>query len=507
VSRSMSTSHDQQRRSAAWDVSAGPRNYVTLVVTQAASSLSALVTIWLLTQLLGASGYGQVAAIVAAAMLVGTAALGWSAMALARIGCEEFVKTGRITETFWTRTFILLLNWGLIALTAPLWLPAVSAWLRLTGEAQVLLFVYLGAVSWWGNIQYALQGVKLQSLLGRLLAAERLLILMGAAALVWGGISLRKVIAIYVVGAIASSVYGLWRLRHLIGRPARPGGQLVRRMLLFSLPLIPQSLVSYFSTNYLDAWFILRYMSAADLGVYSIAYQLAGTAMQLPVLVSSLLLPMFTTLEMQQGEERLETYMRELLPALSLGWAMAGALLTGLAVLVLPSLFGPQFGASAHLMWPLMAACVIAGPMSMGYGPLLNAKSATMAIAIGALAGAIVNVLLNFALIPRWGLLGCAWATAIAYLVNLLVGACLLWRRHGLSGAWTIEAVLPPLAGAAFIVITGNELAGFLLTVALTFCHALIHRTVLLNAGRRFYRLWGHKFDLPAGGKAAQSQI
>jgi O-antigen/teichoic acid export membrane protein len=248
-------------------------------------------------------------------------------------------------------------------------------------------------------------------------------------------------------------------------------------------------------------------MSAADLGVYSIAYQLAGTAMQLPVLVSSLLLPMFTTLEMQRGEEQLETYMRELLPVLSLGWALAGALMAGLAGLFLPSLFGPQFAASAHLMWPLMAACVIAGPMSMGYGPLLNAKSATTAIAIGALAGAIVNVLLNFALIPRWGLLGCAWATAIAYLVNLLVGACLLWRRHGLSGGWTIEAVLPPLAGAAFIVITGSELAGFLLTVVLTFCHALIHRAVLLNAGRRLYRLWGRKLGFAAGGEVAPSQV
>jgi len=70
----MSTSHDEQRRSVAWDVSAGPRNYVTLVMTQAASSFSALVTIWLLTRLLGASGYGEISAIIAAAVLISTAA-------------------------------------------------------------------------------------------------------------------------------------------------------------------------------------------------------------------------------------------------------------------------------------------------------------------------------------------------------------------------------------------------------------------------------------------------
>ena len=54
----MSSSHDQQRRSAAWDIGAGPRNYLMLVMTQVISSLAALSTIWLLTRLLGASGYG-----------------------------------------------------------------------------------------------------------------------------------------------------------------------------------------------------------------------------------------------------------------------------------------------------------------------------------------------------------------------------------------------------------------------------------------------------------------
>lgn len=492
----MSTSHDQQRRSATWDVSAGPRNYVTLLMTQAASSLSALITIWLLTRLLGAGGYGQITAIVAAAVLISTAALSWSAMSLARIGCEEFVTTGRIVETFWTRTLILLVNWGLVLLTAPLWLRPVADWLHLTGEGQILLFVYLGAVSWWAHIQHALQGVKLQRLLGRLMAVERLLILAGAVLLVLGGGTARTVIAIYAAGAMVAAAFGIWRLRHLIGHPVKPNAQLLRRLLIFSLPLIPQSLVSYFSTNYLDAWFILRFLSAADLGVYSIAYQLAGTAMQLPVLVSSLLLPMFTTLEMQRGEEQLNSYLRQFLPVLTLGWALVGTLITGLAVVLLPMLFGAQFTASAQLMWPLMAASVIAGPMSMGYGPLLNAKSATKAIAAGALAGAGVNVLLNLALIPRWGLLGCAWATVGAYLVNLLVGAYLLWRLSGLSGGWTLEAVLPPICGAAFAGVTGNNWAAFLLTLAVILCLGLIHRATLLSGGRRLYGIWARQYKL-----------
>jgi O-antigen/teichoic acid export membrane protein len=481
----MSTSHDEQRRSVTWDISAGPRNYLTLVASQMIGSITSLLTVWLLTRLLGASGYGQVAAIIAAAFLIGTAGLNWSALSLVRIGCEEFVQTGRITETFWGRTLILTLNWIVVLSTTPLWLPPVAAWLQLSGEAQVLLFVYLAANSWWGHIQYALQGAKLQTLVGRLQAAERVLILAGAVILVTGSRTLTAVITIYAAGSLIASLIGFWQLRRFIGRPATPKAVLLRRILIFSLPLIPQSLVSYFSANYLDAWFILHYLSAADLGVYTIAYQLAGTAMQLPVLVSSLLLPMFTTLEVEGDDERLAGYMRNILPVLSLSWTLAGTLLAGLAVIFLPLIFGAQFTGAAPLMWPLMAACVIAGPMSMGYGPILNAKSATTFLSLGVLAAGATNLLLNFMLIPRWGLLGCAWATVGAYFVSLTTAALLFRRLSRIRGVQVIESVLPLAAGAAFANKTGNNGVGILLTLTIIFGIVLIRRVTLMEGAQR----------------------
>ena len=42
---------------------------------------------------------------------------------------------------------------------------------------------------------------------------------------------------------------------------------LLKRMLTFSLPVLPASLVGYMSSNYLDAFFITHYLSRADLGV------------------------------------------------------------------------------------------------------------------------------------------------------------------------------------------------------------------------------------------------
>jgi O-antigen/teichoic acid export membrane protein len=63
---------------------------------------------------------------------------------------------------------------------------------------------------------------------------------------------------------------------------------------------------------------------------------------------------------------------------------------------------------------------------------------------------AAVNIVLNVVLIPRFGLVGCAWATAGAFGANMIVFAYLVHRRLPSSGAWTITATLPTLAGAAY---------------------------------------------------------
>jgi Na+-driven multidrug efflux pump len=57
-------------------------------------------------------------------------------------------------------------------------------------------------------------------------------------------------------------------------------------------------------------------------------------------------------------------------------------------------------------------------------------------------------VLLNIRLIPRFGLVGCAWATTIAFAVHLAVVVVLVHVRLLRESSWTALAVLPPVAGA-----------------------------------------------------------
>ena len=133
-------------------------------------------------------------------------------------------------------------------------------------------------------------------------------------------------------------------------------------MLKFSLPILPASLIGYMSTNYLDAFFITHYLSRAHLGVYAVVYLISGTTMQFPLLVGSVLIPLFITLQVDGTDDRAKRFMLNGLPLLTLLWGVACSFIAAIGSYIFPQIFGPQFREIGNLLWPLMAAAALAGP-------------------------------------------------------------------------------------------------------------------------------------------------
>lgn len=473
------------RRSAEWDIRFAGRNYLTLVGMQGIASLSAFAAMWVSTHLLMADGYGSVIAIISASQLVLQIGLAWSNVSVARFGCEEFVETGRLARTFWTRLSILLPNLLVLALTFPFWAGPAGTLLKIPPKALWLVPCYMGVQSLWLHVQFALQGAKLQKTQSMLLASEKMGVLI-LLAMWWaaGAIAVSAVIAIYIAGSLLAMVAGIRQLWPLIYPGICIDRKLLKRILIFSLPLLPYSVTAYFSTNYLDSWFILRSLSIAHLGVYTVAYQISGTVTQLPQLASNLLMPMLLTLQQRNEERVLEGFMREVAPFLSLVWTIACSILAALGTVLLPLVFGYQFRAAADLIWPLMAASAVAGPVFLGLGSITNVKSATYISMAAAIVAAFLNLTLDYLLIPRFGLPGCAWSTTIAYGGSLLTFTIFVSRRLKLSSGAAVQVTLPAAAGALYATTTGRNLEALAIALAAAALMALLHRNRLAGGLR-----------------------
>ena len=466
-----------ERRSVDWDLRQGPKNYLSLVAAQIASGLLSFVSVWLATRLLGSTGYGGVVAIIAASQAIGQLTVHWTSASLSRYGVQEFVQTGSISKPFWTRFWILVPNAVLVLATSWLWLPFLSSLLKLPPQAYMLVLAHFLTNALWIHVQQGLQGAKLIRLQGSLLTLERVIVfLIILACVISDQASFLRIALAYILAPIVASAAGFWAIRKLIFPIAGLDRDLLRQMLKFSLPVLPASLVGYMSTNYLDAFFITHYLSGAHLGVYAVVYLISGTSLQLPLLVGSVLIPLFITLQIDGSDERARRFMLNGLPLLTLMWGVACSLVAAFGSYIFPQIFGDQFREMGKLLWPLMAAAALAGPLLMGYAPYSHSKSVTYIAMLAAIASALVNVVLNFLLIPRFGLVGCAWATTIAFALHLVVVIVLVhWRL--LSGrSWTLLAVLPPVAGALCASVYSVSFIALGVTLLLCALLALVFR-------------------------------
>ncbi len=438
------------RRSSDWDLGFGAGNYFALAGGQAAGALLALAAVWLATRALGSSGYGGIAALIAASYLAGSLAVHWTATSVFRHGCEEFVETGRIAASFWNRLAILLLNLVLVISLSHWWMPPVARWLSIPSEARALVLIHLVTMALAVHVQQSLYAAKLPRVQSALQVIERASLVAVLATLVLTGrTSWLHVALAYAFIPVVPALAGFWRLRSLVFPLAPLDRAIMKHLIGFSYPLAFQLLVGYFSTSYLDAFFILKYMTTSDLGVYSLSYSLTGQFMQLPSIAGTLFTAFMITSETRGETERLKRFFTQVLPSVTLIWSILAALAAFAGSFIIGELFDASFQPGRKLLWPLMAAVAVATPVLVGLGPAANARKRTTIPAAAAAAAAVVNVALNVTLIPRFGLSGCAWATTGAYAAAVVVWALVVPRALSVSCRFILPAILPALVGAA----------------------------------------------------------
>ncbi len=455
IENSENITKSTERRSANWDIRNAPRNYLSLVLTQGGSAFFAFACVWLISKKIGSEGYGGVVAIIAASQ-VAQILVSWTAVSVVRFGTEEFIETEKIARIFWLRLFILVPNILLALLASGFWFPPLAGWLKLPAESFWFVIFHFVATAIWIHVQYGLQGAKLPREQGFLLMFERLLTFAGILILLGiDKLSPLSALLCYSISPILMILVGTFYLRRFVFARFSVDLPYLKKILLYSLPLLPFSLVGYFSGSYVDAIFVSNFLSTKDLGIYSVATQINGIALQLPTLANSLLLPLFVTLQKEENNHKTQNYFQNVLPTLTLFWGIGCTILAFVGYFTVPVIFGAEFNGAILPLWILLTASAVSIPVMIGYSALTNSISATYIAMFAAIFSAVANVTANYLLIPRYGMAGCAWATLIAYSISVLTFALFLRQTAKLSLSWTFIAIVPSLL--AVFIFTGNQ--------------------------------------------------
>ena len=240
--------------------------------------------------------------------------------------------------------------------------------------------------------------------------------------------------------------------------------RLLREMQHFGLPLVPAG-VALWAMNFSDRFFLARLADLTEVGRYELGVRIAS-ALVLLITAFRTAWPAFAySIEDEDEARRTYGFVLTYLVFVCSWLALALGVLSPWLVEVLAS--DASFHPGSRVVAPLSFSIVaFAATLVVTIGVGRARKTQFNWIAAG--LGALVNIVLNLVLIPPYGIMGAAAATAGAYGTLFLVRTVhaqrvypvpYQWRRvataFGAAVALTVAAKVldVPLAGAAAFVV------------------------------------------------------
>ncbi|HKG60331.1 MAG TPA: polysaccharide biosynthesis C-terminal domain-containing protein [Pyrinomonadaceae bacterium] len=195
--------------------------------------------------------------------------------------------------------------------------------------------------------------------------------------------------------------------KKLVHSKWRADWALLRRMIFYGLKFHVSILAGAIIIR-ADLLVVNHFRDAAEAGVYSVASQFALLLMLLPSVIATLLFPRVTSEKDARGETTCQvTRYTAFLMLLCCLAAVPFSLL-------LPLVYGEAFSESTALLWILLPGVYLIGLESV-LVQHFNALGLPRAIPIYWIVTLILNLVLVFALVPRYGAPGAAIASSISY--------------------------------------------------------------------------------------------
>lgn len=203
----------------------------------------------------------------------------------------------------------------------------------------------------------------------------------------------------------------------------------VKKTILYGIPLIPQGIAEWVIGGS-DRFFLVHYSTLASVGLYSLGYTLGSAVSVFIFSIQQAMGPFFFSTANNQEEAE------KVLPRIVTYFVLATS-----TVVIIVSIFGREViavMASPHYMGaavivPIIASLYLFRPLSLfaAYGILHRRRSSLLVVSVLISAG--LNVILNFLLIPPYGMIGAALATWMTYVADAGMTLWLAQRIYPLA--------------------------------------------------------------------------
>ena len=203
--------------------------------------------------------------------------------------------------------------------------------------------------------------------------------------------------------------------------------ELILKLVMFSFPLMLNELVNYV-LNYCDRLFLAFYLDSAAVGMYSAAYNLSNNIEV--VLITSMNMttaPLLLDCFNNHGFDEMKCLLRRCIDWYCLLGSGIIALVVSIGPDLLVLLASSKYRAATPVMLPVLLGVFLYGLYGLAASTLFF-RNKTKVILILCTAATVINLIANWLLVPRLGIIGAAYATLISFFFLGVAGMLLAYR-------------------------------------------------------------------------------
>ncbi|MBI3815870.1 MAG: flippase [Nitrospinae bacterium] len=267
------------------------------------------------------------------------------------------------------------------------------------------------------------------------------------------GYSVTGLITANIIGSVLNlSILGYFIKREFKGIPGQTpllDISLKKRITKYSLGVSGIILIDAVVWQKSEVFFLERFSSAPEIAFYSLAFTIGYMAMQIPAVFSSLLMPYFSEIYGQGDKKRLAdgyTDSTRYLAFIAFPIGICGA---ALSAPLIELVYGREY-IGASLPAQIILIINSFGAVSRASSSILYGTEEQSFILKWGSVIAVLNIMLDFLLIPRYGAIGAAIANSSAQMAGVIGGA--VYVSRGFDIPYPLRPVLKIFASS---VLTG----------------------------------------------------
>ena len=308
------------------------------------------------------------------------------------LGCIPLVLLALLRQT--SLTFFRTGVWGSAALLAFAVVPAFTLVWNLS-----YLYLAKGEIGSYNILRASQYWLLTLLLLGLVMVHVTSL---HALVIAWViGMSVPALVAMLVAG----SAVGIWKL---------PSRRFVRQAFAFGWRSHLGAVVQYMQSR-ADVVLVLCFLPLRDLGIYSLAVGLAELLLYVPQSVSQVLLPHVASSQDADADRITSAFCRASVTTT----AVLAVVMAALSTIVVPWLL-PAFRQAVPVIWTLLPGTVVASILKV-LASDLNGRGQPLKTVFPAAAALLFSIAGCSYAIPRFGMLGAATVTSLAYMLNAAI--------------------------------------------------------------------------------------